>query len=220
MAAPSPAPSTGKRPRGFETPGDMLRTVLFVLALVLVVVFLTARPQGDQRPPADVTATAAQASAAGLLTAAPSLPQGWKPSNARFGPDAGEGLPTFHVGYLDPAGAYGGISTTAAATPEWVRGVAGKDAASGGTRELAGRTWDVWTTTDPSATTLVSRSAGSGNGPTVAVTSRGDDAALATLAQAAVDAVGTAGTAGTASSPTSSPVSSPTASASSAPAQG
>lgn len=198
-AAPGPAPSTapppGKRPRGFETPGDMLRTVLFVLALVLVVVFLTARPQGDQRPPADVAATAATATAAGLPVTEPRLPQGWKASTTRFAPDVDEGLPTFFAGYLDPAGAYGGISATAAATPGWVRGVAGESASADGTRELAGRTWDVWTTTDPRSTTLVSDPSGSGGGPAVAVTSRGDEASLEALAQAAVAATGSAGSA-------------------------
>ncbi|TNM67482.1 DUF4245 domain-containing protein [Streptomyces sp. NP160] len=212
-AAPSPAPSSpssppaapvpsGKRPRGFETPGDMLRTMLFVLALVLVVFFLTARPQGDQRPPADVAATSASATAAGVPVGVPVLPEGWKASNSRFGPDAAEGLPTFHVGYLDPAGAYGGITATAAATPGWVEGVAGEDATADGTRELAGRTWEVWTRADPRSTTLVSDPSSSGGGPALAVTSRGDDADLQTLAQAAVAAVSSATGA---SSPASSP---------------
>ncbi|TXR56457.1 DUF4245 family protein [Quadrisphaera setariae] len=173
----------------------MLRTVLFVLGLVLVVFFLTARPQGDQRPPADVAASAAQASAAGVPLSAPQLPEGWKASTTRFGPDVDEGLPTFEAGYLDPAGAYGGISATAAATPGWVRGIAGQDAASDGTREVAGRTWEVWTTTDPRSTTLVSDPSSSGGGPALAVTSRGSEASLDALAQAAVAAVGSAPTA-------------------------
>ncbi|MGQ7294857.1 DUF4245 family protein [Quadrisphaera sp. KR29] len=206
-AAPGPAPSPppaapgrGGRPRGFETSGDMLRTVLAVLAMVLVVFFLTARPQGDQRPPADVATTAAQATAGGVAIGVPSLPQGWRASTTRFGPDAAEGLPTFHVGYLDPAGAYGGISATAASTPGWVEGVAGAAAVADGVREVAGRTWQVWTNADTGGTTLVSDPgaaprAGSpaGGGPALAVTSRGDDAALQTLAQAAVDAVDAAG---------------------------
>ncbi|PWJ56138.1 Protein of unknown function [Quadrisphaera granulorum] len=173
----------------------MLRTMLFVLGLVLVLVFITARPPGDHRPPADVAATAAQATASGLTASVPSLPEGWKPSTTRFGPDAAEGLPTFHVGYLDPAGAYGGISVTQATTPGWVEGVAGEAAVADGTRDLAGRTWDVWTNADTRGITLVSDPATNPTadvtGPAVAVTSRGDDAALQTLAQAAVASVGT-----------------------------
>jgi hypothetical protein len=221
VAAPSPAPSSppsGKRPRGFETPGDMLRTMLFVLALVLVVFFLTARPQGDQRPPADVTGSAAAATAGGVPVTAPVLPEGWKASNSRFGPDAAEGLPTFHVGYLDPAGAYGGITATAAATPGWVEGVAGEGAAADGTRDLAGRTWEVWTDTDPRSTTLVSDPSSSGGGPALAVTSRGDDASLQALAQAAVAAAG--GTSSAGASPAATSPAAGSAASSAAPAQG
>lgn len=187
-------PPARKRPRGFETAGDMVRTMAVVLALVLGVFFLGARPQGDQRPPADVAGRVSEARAGGLQISEPVLPQGWRASNSRFGPDASEGLPTFHVGYLDPAGQYGGISAAVGVTPTWVEGVAGDSAVDSGSRDLAGRTWEVWEDAETGSTTLVAE-AGADDGtsdvaaPTVAVTSRGTDAALQALAQAAVTAV-------------------------------
>ncbi|MBF5080434.1 DUF4245 family protein [Quadrisphaera sp. INWT6] len=186
-SAPADRPPARKRPRGFETAGDMVRSVVVVMGLVLVIYFLGVRPQVEQRPPVDVAGVTEQARQGGVAVAEPVLPEGWAPSNARFGPDAEEGLPTLHLGYLDPQGQYGGISATPATTPTWVQGVAGEPAVEDGTRDLAGRTWQVWTNDQTRGTTLVS-SPTSGQGPALAVTSRGSDQALTELATAAVTA--------------------------------
>jgi len=193
QAPPAPADQTPprKRPRGFETAGDMVRSVVVVMGLVLVIYFLGVRPQVEQRPPVDVAGVTEQARQGGVAVAEPVLPEGWAPSNARFGPDAEEGLPTLHLGYLDPQGQYGGISATPATTPTWVQGVAGEPAVEDGARDLAGRTWQVWTNDETRGTTLVSQP-GAGQGPALAVTSRGSDQALDELATAAVAATASA----------------------------
>lgn len=165
----------------------MVRSVVVVMGLVLVIYFLGVRPQVEQRPPVDVAGVTEQARQGGVAVAEPVLPEGWEASNARFGPDAEEGLPTLHLGYLDPQGQYGGISATPATTPTWVQGIAGEPAVEDGTRDLAGRTWQVWTNDTTGGTTLVSTPA-AGQGPALAVTSRGTDQALTDLTSAAVTA--------------------------------
>lgn len=170
----------------------MVRSVVVVMGLVLVIYFLGVRPQVEQRAPADVAGVTEQARQGGVAVAEPQLPQGWAASNARFGPDPDEGLPTLHLGYLDPAGQYGGISATPGATPTWVQGITGADATEDGTRDLAGRSWQVWDNGPGRGTTLVSTPT-AGEGPTLAVTSRGTEQALTDLTSAAV-AAATAGT--------------------------
>ena len=177
-AAPAPAPV---RRRGGGTAGDMVRSVLVVLAIVLVLGALAAREQGRIERPVDVPDATARAAAAGLPVAEPRLPSGWEATDARYAPDTTEGLPTWHVGYLTPAEGSAVVDVTLGATPSWVEAVVGQGAEQQSEREVGGRAWQVLEDDgDPVRTSLLREQ----DGVTTVVSGRADLAELEVLAGA------------------------------------
>ncbi|SDQ69761.1 DUF4245 family protein [Quadrisphaera sp. DSM 44207] len=139
MSSPASQPAR-RRPRGFETAGDMVRSLAVVLLVVLAVVALTQQRSGRIERPVDVAAAVQEAVAGGLPVRVPDVPEGWDPNGARFAPDTTEGLPTWHVGYVTPSGRYAGVDVTRGVTPRWLDGVTG-EGREVGTRTAAGATW-------------------------------------------------------------------------------
>ena len=77
-----------KRLRGFETLGDMVRSLGLVLVVVAVILLLDLRPKPDEVKPVDPGPSLAQArQAAPYDVYAPDpAPGGWAPTVARFEP--------------------------------------------------------------------------------------------------------------------------------------
>ena len=96
--------------RGFETTGDMVRSLLLVLVLVFVVVALTVRPHPDSvvhRFDYSGVHAQAQDQASYDVLAPIALPDSWVPTSARTA-NAGPAV-TWHVGFVTPADDYAAL---------------------------------------------------------------------------------------------------------------
>ncbi len=138
-AAP-PAPGRERR-RGRQTVGDMVRSMLVVLALVLVVVALRGGDgPGERVRPFDYSGALASAreQAPYEVLAPVGLPAEWTPTSARSGRD-GDTF-TWHLGFVTPAGDYAGLEQGDGDPEAFLDAVAdgGRDA---GTTRIDGLRW-------------------------------------------------------------------------------
>jgi hypothetical protein len=149
-------------------PGDMVRSMLVILALVGLLLLIVPRPNKIPERSIDVPA-AAQASAAqlGFAPAAPQLPAGWTPKTADV-QKATDDRPTWHLSYVTPSSSFAGVQQTRDATDDWVaRQVT--DGADQGRHRAGGVDWTVrsrtdrgitsWVRTDGDVTTVVTGTA-------------------------------------------------------------
>jgi hypothetical protein len=115
----SPQPQPPAR-RGRGTWGDMLRTMLVVLAFVLLIVLLVPRPGQLPRRQVDIASAVSGAeSQIGFRPIVPAgLPAGWTPNAAET--RNGAGVTAFHSGYLTADGLYAGVDEAASTTREWL----------------------------------------------------------------------------------------------------
>jgi hypothetical protein len=99
----------------------MLRTMLVVLAFVVLIVLLVPRPGQLPRPQVDVTSAASGVeSQIGFRPIVPAgLPAGWTPTAAEVRSGT-NGVTAFHIGYLTKAGPYAGVDEAASVTQEWL----------------------------------------------------------------------------------------------------
>jgi hypothetical protein len=99
----------------------MLRTMLVVLAFVVLIVLLVPRPGQLPRPQVDVASAASGAqSQIGFRPILPAgLPGGWSPNVAEIRNSA-DGVSTFHIGYLTDNGLYAGVDQAASVTKAWL----------------------------------------------------------------------------------------------------
>jgi len=96
--------------RGFETTGDMVRSLLLVLVLVFVVVALTVQPHPDSvvhRFDYSGALAQAQDQARYDVLAPIALPDSWVPTSART-TRAGTAV-SWHVGFVTPADDYAAL---------------------------------------------------------------------------------------------------------------
>ncbi len=157
--APTPQAAQANQPvRDRRNPslGDMLRSVLVLTALLSVVVLYQRFYSAGDRvytPPVEVGPSLEQArDVAPFDVLAPvGLPAGWTPTSVRYTPGAS---PSWHVGYLTPAGAYAGLEQAAVPTDELLRDAVPTTSASGQV-DLAGTTWQLRTDEATGETTLV-----------------------------------------------------------------
>ena len=108
--------------RGFETTGDMVRSLLLVLVLVFVVVALTVRPHPDSVVHRfDYSGVFAQAreQARYDVLAPIALPASWVPTSART-TRAGPAV-TWHVGFVTPADDYAALEQSDGSPAAFVR---------------------------------------------------------------------------------------------------
>jgi hypothetical protein len=108
--------------RGFETTGDMVRSLLAVLVLVFVVVALNARPHPDSEVRRfDYSGVLAQAQdqARYDVLAPIALPDSWVPTSART-TSAGPAV-TWHVGFVTPADDYAALEQSDGSPASFVR---------------------------------------------------------------------------------------------------
>lgn len=138
---------------------SMVISMVVILAAGVAWVAMVPRVREVSQPAVDVTSVARQVRAeTSWAISQPHLPPGWKATNVRF-VVAGDGLRTWHAGYLSPAGDYISIDQTAAATDVWVAAQT-SGGRSEGTLSAAGRTWQKLSSPDAVQRSLVSRGAG------------------------------------------------------------
>jgi len=111
----------------------------------------------------------------------PQLPAGWKATNVRFAA-AGDGLRTWHAGYLSPEGNYVSIDQTQQATDTWISAQTSRGRAEG-TLSAGGTTWQKLSSGETVQRSLVSRGSGS-NGLATVLSGTAPYAQLAQFAEA------------------------------------
>lgn len=161
----SPTVPPGKRSRGRETAGDMVRSLAAVLVLVGVIVAFSLADQPDPVVPdidyADALAQAReQAREQGsydVLAPRP-LPAGWQVTSARLRPQGAEAV-TWHLGLVTRSGAYAAVEQTDGGRDGFVEQFTGS-ARRAGTVEIAGTTWRRLEDGDPEDRALVSGAGG------------------------------------------------------------
>lgn len=148
------------RKRGFETAGDMIRSLALVGAVVALMIFLTLRQHDDPVTAIDYgdSLRAARSAATYPVLAPTSLPAGWRATSARTSPD-GPGV-HWHLGLLTSGKEqYVGIEQSDGGDPRFVR----EQTAAGveqGTAQAAGRSWTVLRSDAKDQVSLVDTSGG------------------------------------------------------------
>lgn len=147
--------------RGMGNLRSMVISMVVILAAVLAWVAMVPRVREISQPAVDVTSVARQVrQETSWAISQPQLPSGWKATNVRF-TAAGDGLRTWHAGYLSPDGNYVSIDQTsvASATDLWVSTQTSNGQADG-TLSAAGTTWQKLSSKDTVQRSLVSRGSG------------------------------------------------------------
>lgn len=139
----------------------MVISMLVIVAAVLAWVAMVPRVHEISQPAVDVTSVARQVRReTGWTISAPKLPSGWKATNVRF-TTAGDGIRTWHAGYLSPDGQYVSIDQTriAGATSGWVSALSSNGKADG-TLSVVGSTWQKLRSPDTVQRSLLSKGSG------------------------------------------------------------
>lgn len=156
MTEPSTVPP-GKRARGRETAGDMVRSLAAVLVLVGVIVAFSLADQPDPVVPdidyADALAEAREQTTYDVLAPRP-LPAGWQVTSARTRPQEGDEV-AWHLGLVTESGDYAAVEQTDGGRDGFVEQFTGS-ARRAGTVEIAGTTWRRLEDGDPEDRALVS----------------------------------------------------------------
>ena len=148
-----PAP-TGKKKRGRESAGDMVRSLGLVLIIVLVAFFLAQPPESDKRAVRVVDPTGDIRSFTQVHPGVPvptTTPLGWRPTVTDSGRDQ------LRVGWVTSAGTYVEYAASTAPAQEFVREFTG-DAPQVGSVDVAGTAWTQYREGD--STSLVLSAAG------------------------------------------------------------
>jgi hypothetical protein len=145
-------PPVSRRRRGFETLGDMARSLGVVLAVVALVVLITIRTKGQDIRVVDYGSTLAQAKigAPFVLLAPDGLATQWKPTSVYFDPPARTGVAgvtLWHIGFVTPTGQYAGMEQTNGPPHDAIAAVLDSPAAAGSS-SVAGTVWQRWASAD------------------------------------------------------------------------
>jgi hypothetical protein len=138
---------------------SMVISMVVILAAVLIWFVMVPRPSEINQPAVDVASVAVHVrQETSWAISQPMLPAGWKATNVRFA-TAGDGLRTWHAGYLSPEGNYVSIDQTRDATDVWVAAQTSNGRPEG-TMSAGGATWQK-------LSSLVSRGSGAAELSTV-----------------------------------------------------
>jgi hypothetical protein len=143
------------RPRGFETAGDMVRSLAVVLVLVLAVLALTVRPHAKSTVHRiDYTEALAQARdrASYDVLAPTGLPRAWRATSARTGRDGSS--VTWHLGLVTPYNDYAAVEQSDGDPERFVASFAEKGKRAGRV-EIGGAEWRRVDGGDPERHALV-----------------------------------------------------------------
>jgi hypothetical protein len=137
-----------KRMRGFESLGDMVRSLGVVLAVVLVLVLITIRTRGQEVRPVDYQSTLQQVRHAApfAVEAPPTAPPGWVATSVTYDPPvvAGSGgVAHWHLGFYTAGKQYAGIEQSDGSGLGLLQDQLGDPARQGGST-VAGQQWERW----------------------------------------------------------------------------
>ena len=166
MPVPAGPPPAARR--GFGNLRSMVISMVVILAAVLAWTAMVPRVKEISQPAVDVTSVARQVrQETSWAISQPQLPAGWKATNVRF-TAAGDGVRTWHAGYLSPEGNYISIDQTTVtdATDAWVS-VQTSGGQAEGTLTAAGTMWQKLSSRDTVQRSLVSRGSGTSELTTV-----------------------------------------------------
>lgn len=159
-SAPDAAPAAATQPpsarRGAGNLRSMVISMVVIMVAVLAWVAMVPRVREISQPAVDVTSVArAVRQESGWAISQPLLPAGWKATNVRFAA-AGDGVRTWHAGYLSPEGNYVSIDQVVAtgATEGWLSTRSSNGRAEG-TLAAAGKTWQKLSSRDTVQRSLV-----------------------------------------------------------------
>lgn len=138
------AVSTPEAPRSRYSMGssaNLVRSLLAILAMMALLFFMVPRVSTVNGPPVDVHAEAVSAArlSGWPLAEAVGLPEGWRPSSARYVRSTSD-LMTWHAGYQSPSGTYAAVEQTMDPTFKWI-GAQTSRGTPFGTVDIAGKTW-------------------------------------------------------------------------------
>ncbi|HTY73713.1 MAG TPA: DUF4245 domain-containing protein [Actinomycetes bacterium] len=134
------------RRRGFETVGDMLRSLAVVMLAVLVIVVLSRHPHTPSVTVVDPTQARVAARAVGAFTPEEpvGLGAGWRLTSARFAEDGSIAAPVWHLGWVTPAGGYAALDQSDGPSAAFVATLLTEPVRAGnGSGPFAG--WQRWT---------------------------------------------------------------------------
>jgi hypothetical protein len=187
VPAPQAQPPAGSRRLGNLR--SMVISMVVILAAVLAWVAMVPRVREVSQPAVDVTAVARQVRReTSWAISQPQLPSGWKATNVRFAA-AGDGLRTWHAGYLSPEGNYVSIDQTSGTAAgnignldNWLAARTSNGQAEG-TLAAGGATWQKLSSRDTVQRSLVSRGSGA-SGLVTVLSGTAPYGQLATFAEA------------------------------------
>ena len=153
---PAPAVPPPAARRGFGSLRSLVISMVVILAAVVAWTAMVPRIREINQPAVDVTTVARQVrQETSWAISQPQLPAGWKATNVRF-TAAGDGLRTWHAGYLSPDGNYISIDQTQSGTDAWVSAQTSNGQADG-TVFAAGTSWQKLSSSGSVQRSLVSR---------------------------------------------------------------
>lgn len=169
VAAPDIQPTGQRNARMRQTIGDMVRSMLVVLAFVAVLLLVTWRPQPEAVKVIDPSTaiTLATTEADFPLQVPQGLTDGWRPTSARWeATEKSSPEPVLHIGYVTPADAYAQVTQSSSISEPYVAEQTFNGRAVG-EAVIAGITWQRWEYGDrrsllrlePGVTTIVSGTA-------------------------------------------------------------
>ena len=147
-ATPEVAPTGRPNARLRQTVWDMVRSMALVLGVVAVVVVLAWRPEPDPVKVVDpapiVTVAVMQADFPVLLPQG--LPEGWRPTSARWEPtEKSDGQPVLHIGYVTPSDEYAQVSQSTVDDLAYL-GEQTADGVQTGSQAIGDVAWERWET--------------------------------------------------------------------------
>lgn len=145
-----------QRPRGFETVGDMVRSLGVTFLFIGFLLAVTYRDHGDGVRTVPWKGVVAQLPAPLLKPAG--LPEGYRVTSARR---MSAGKPGLHIGALTPEGRYAALEESTTTDSGYLREVAGA-VTPDGTERVGGQPWSRWQFTDREGrvTRVLTRQAG------------------------------------------------------------
>ena len=170
-----------RRLRGFESVGDMIRSLAVVLGAVLVILLITLRPHPDPVKVVDATEARQAAAAVSTFKAADPAhpPSAWRLTSARFTPAAvsPSGFSVWHLGWVTKGRRYAALEQSDGPADPLLESVLTAPVDAGpGTGAFAG--WERWTG-QPSSWQAYVKTTGS---TTLVLFGSATDAELASLA--------------------------------------